>query len=314
MTLPEQPVSGFYTINTVRLYDNALEILNYDPAAHGGLAGFEFVNPLSDGDAPVLGCISVLGFFDPATGRPTLHYDIQWSDGGSGLANSYLRVYLPGGGQNDRWLTVENGRSVGTMLLVSASPEGIYLALTLCHRCGWKSEYVVLVRGLGPSWISGSINVFAPSEQDYAGAVVQGNETSSILFGGNLDDVLLAGSGDDQLLSGAGDGILSSGDGNDIVDAGAGDDLIVGGSGAWDDVYRGGAGKDIVRYTSAVSGIEVNLTAGTATGAEIGNDALAAIENVIGGQGDDEIIGDELDNLLDGRAGHDIIRGEKGMC
>ena len=52
----------------------------------------------------------------------------------------------------------------------------------------------------------------------------------------------------------------------------------------------------------------VNQTAGEATG----DDAVIGIENVTTGFGDDAIIGDAVDNVLDGGAGDDDIMGGAG--
>jgi Ca2+-binding RTX toxin-like protein len=58
--------------------------------------------------------------------------------------------------------------------------------------------------------------------------------------------------------------------------------------------------------------VTVNLAAGTATGTEIGNDTLANIENVLGGSGNDTLIGNGVDNRLEGGSGDDTITGGGG--
>jgi Ca2+-binding RTX toxin-like protein len=82
------------------------------------------------------------------------------------------------------------------------------------------------------------------------------------------------------------------------VDAGTGDDLIVGGEGAGNDTYVGGTGTDTVKYTSAVNTILVNLLTGLAEGKDIGTDQLSEIENLIGGQTGDTLIGDNNANNI----------------
>jgi Ca2+-binding RTX toxin-like protein len=129
----------------------------------------------------------------------------------------------------------------------------------------------------------------------------------------------ISGSTDNDVLSGyGGNDELTAGAGNDIVDGGSGDDLIVGGSGAGDDTYIGGLGVDTIRYTSATAGITVNLSTGVAnsiTGGDaagIGTDTLSGIENVIGSNFGDIIVGSNDSNLLDGRDGNDTLSGYGG--
>ena len=151
---------------------------------------------------------------------------------------------------------------------------------------------------------------------EYTGAV--GNQLDNTLKANNFGDYLSGAGGDDQLSGGTGSDVLYAGDGNDLVDAGEGDDLIIGGDGAGDDTYIGGDGIDTVKYTSSHSGITVDLSLGAATSgagkdaAGIGTDVLSEIENVIAGNFDDTLIGNELDNRLDGLVGNDILYGGTG--
>jgi Ca2+-binding RTX toxin-like protein len=139
-----------------------------------------------------------------------------------------------------------------------------------------------------------------------------GNALNNVLQANDAGNELSGGGGNDQVKGGKGKDKLIGGDGDDHVDAGDGDDEIVGGDGAGDDTYIGGDGVDTVRYTSAVTGITVDLTVGTATGAEIGSDTLTAIENIIGGQAGDSLTGDDGDNAIDGYTGDDLIEGGDG--
>ncbi|MEI6029803.1 MAG: cadherin-like domain-containing protein [Synechococcaceae cyanobacterium ELA739] len=136
-----------------------------------------------------------------------------------------------------------------------------------------------------------------------------GNAGNNIMIGNDGANTLTGLNGNDTLVGGAGADILYSGNGNDTVNGGTGNDLIIGGDGAGDDTYDGGDDIDTVRYMSATQNIAVNLKAGLAFGAEIGNDTLSSIENVIGGQRDDLIIGDLGSNILDGFTGDDTIHG-----
>jgi serralysin len=68
-----------------------------------------------------------------------------------------------------------------------------------------------------------------------------------------------------------------------------------------------GLGDDWLVYSST-AGVEVNLSIGLATGFN----QATAIENVIGGSGNDVITGSEFGNKLNGAAGDDTIRGGQG--
>src|SRR3546814_1634548 len=90
-------------------------------------------------------------------------------------------------------------------------------------------------------------------------------------------------------------------------------DLLVGGSGQGNDALDGGAGNDTVVYSSATQSITVNLDTGVAFGdPAIGNDTLDNIENVVGGQGSDNITGNGEDNILVGGEGGDTLTGGGG--
>ncbi|PPR60960.1 MAG: hypothetical protein CFH10_01325, partial [Alphaproteobacteria bacterium MarineAlpha4_Bin2] len=139
------------------------------------------------------------------------------------------------------------------------------------------------------------------------------------LSGGDDDDSLVGGAGDDDLSGGAGTDSLTGGAGDDVLDGGAGDDSLSGGVG--DDRIYGGDGTDTVSFSDVTvadgedaseRGVEVDLVAGTASGAESGDDQISGIEHVIGGEGDDFLKGDEQENILTGGAGDDIFEGRGG--
>jgi Ca2+-binding RTX toxin-like protein len=133
----------------------------------------------------------------------------------------------------------------------------------------------------------------------------------NLLFGGDGEDWLCAEANYNILDGGAGNDVLrvASGVGNTLL-GGSGDDLLAGGES--DDTLNGGEGNDTVDYSSTTLGVTVDLVAGTATGAEIGTDALSAIEHVIGGAGSDSLTGDAVANVLEGGSGDDSLNGGAG--
>ncbi|MGH2755724.1 MAG: calcium-binding protein [Actinomycetota bacterium] len=113
----------------------------------------------------------------------------------------------------------------------------------------------------------------------------------------------------------------------------AGNDELIDIEGAWgsdhDDTLRGTAQKnafagslgddlidgrdnfDAVVYWASPAGIEADLGSGTATGE--GTDTMENIEGISGSPfGDDELLGDENDNYLDGFGGNDSMMGLEG--
>ena len=117
--------------------------------------------------------------------------------------------------------------------------------------------------------------------------------------------------GDDILHGGAGNDTLTGGEGRDTLNGDAGNDTLTGGEG--DDILNGGDDSDTADYSAATTAVVVNL----ATGGEVedshgDDDTLTSIENVIGGAGDDTLIGNDYANVLTGGAGDDTIDGGKG--
>ncbi|MDD2727815.1 cadherin domain-containing protein [Malikia sp.] len=147
---------------------------------------------------------------------------------------------------------------------------------------------------------------------------VIGSEGDDTIVGSTADNELTGGLGDDSLGGGGGSDVLYAGTGDDTVDGGDGDDLIVGGDGAGDDNYIGGLGSDTIKYTSATAAITVDLVKGNATStagndaAKIGSDTLSGIENVIAGNYNDTITGNDSANVLSGQNGNDVLKGGFG--
>lgn len=104
---------------------------------------------------------------------------------------------------------------------------------------------------------------------------------------------------------------IYAGDGNDEVYAGAGHDLLVGGAGA--DLLDGGTGSDTVSYVGSATDVTVSLVTGLGTGGDAEGDQLINVENLIGGDGDDTLIGNASANALEGGAGNDTVSYEDSL-
>jgi len=105
----------------------------------------------------------------------------------------------------------------------------------------------------------------------------------------------------DSIFGDAQDNNLNGGTGDDTLEGGAGNDIL-----------EGGDGIDTVTYENDIAGINVNLTTQTVADGFGGTDTVLNIENVVGSEFADVIVGDAQDNNLSGGAGNDILLGAAG--
>ncbi|WP_137920036.1 peroxidase family protein [Hydrogenophaga sp. 2FB] len=220
---------------------------------------------------------------------------------GSAAANT-----LNGGGGNDTFFAVAGdgndsylgGAGIDTLDL-SATTAGATVTATAASSADIGSDTL------------NSIEVILGSQGDDN---ITGNAGANIIDGQGGNDVINAGAGDDVVLGGAGNDTINGEGGSDTVIGGIGNDTATGGAGNdtffamvgdGDDSYTGGAGADTYNLAGTAAGATV--TDVSASSAEIGNDLLATIENVIGSQGDDSIVFDTGANVVDGQAGADFL-------
>jgi Ca2+-binding RTX toxin-like protein len=129
--------------------------------------------------------------------------------------------------------------------------------------------------------------------------------------------------GPDQLFGNSPDPLVGQGprvepQGVNVFDAHGGSDFMDGAGGA--DVFIGGSGDDTVSYASHPLGVTASIDGapndGNGSDFNPRNGAsdqiLPGVENLIGGIGNDELIGDENVNRLSGTGGNDILRGRDG--
>jgi Ca2+-binding RTX toxin-like protein len=145
-------------------------------------------------------------------------------------------------------------------------------------------------------------------------ASVSGNRGVTVNLAVALQNNSAAGVGTDTILNIEG----AIGTKNvDTLTGNAFDNIFEGLAG--NDVISGGAGNDTASYKSALSALRINLGTQTqsqqgAAIAEVGNDTLVSIENVIGGMGNDTITGTGAANVIDGGpGGNDTLDGGAGI-
>jgi Ca2+-binding RTX toxin-like protein len=132
-------------------------------------------------------------------------------------------------------------------------------------------------------------------------------------IGGLLVDV---GDGDDVVDDSATRlGItMDGGPGADTLLGGAGFDSISPGPGGRGDgdVLDGGAGRDVISYAARTTGVTIALDESMPSGEPGEGDKVTGFEVAEGGAGDDLILGTDVAETIDGRAGADTIRGAGG--
>jgi RTX calcium-binding nonapeptide repeat (4 copies) len=139
------------------------------------------------------------------------------------------------------------------------------------------------------------------------GDSLDGAEGGDDLLGGVGTDQLAGGDGDDRLTGGPGDDSESGGADDDTFDQGAtpdDDDELIGGEGD----QEGDGELDVVAYDLRPSDLQVHLDGvpGSGQGAE-SDDIASDVEGVLGGAGDDDLVGNAEDNVLSGGPGGDSL-------
>lgn len=216
--------------------------------------------------------------------------------------------------------------SVGVIMGIAAIPTATIAAPVLLGiGVGWLANYTYEQLGFDAT-VKDSIKTYwdqANPKLDFENNWIQSLPATSPVVTPNLlqltstehDGVLtgnlnVGATGNDLnniLLGNVGDNTLYALGGDDAVFGEGGNDRLVAGSGAGDDYYDGGSGTDVIIFASATLPVVIDLRAGTANGAETGQDTLANIEDVVAGAGNDIITGDDYANTLTGGAGQDAF-------
>ncbi len=273
---------GDYDSHTVVSYegsDEAVTVNLRDGTGKGGHA---------DGDV-IIGVNNIIG-----------------SDYGDVLEGNDNSNQLEGGTGADR---LDGGGGYDTVSY-SSSDEGVDVRLQNGTGEGGHAEGDVI------------IDVENVIGSDY-GDSLEGNYDRNRLEGGAGADWLYGSLGDDELDGGAGADRLHGSDGDDYLLGSDGDDLLEGGAGA-DELY-GGAGIDTISYETSDSAVFVNLLNLNLEGGHAEGDFLNLrdyydevdinipdVENVIGSNNNDQLIGNALVNVLHGGGGNDRLYGDYG--
>ena len=135
----------------------------------------------------------------------------------------------------------------------------------------------------------------------YVGSVTGGSR--AIVVTVSAQDASINGDANDNVLVGTAQAETINGMG--------GDDTLSGRGG--DDTMDGGAGNDTADYRAATSGTTARLNHGQTTNdGDGGSDTLISIENILGSDFNDLLVGDANANRLDGGLGADVLLGLAG--
>ncbi len=120
--------------------------------------------------------------------------------------------------------------------------------------------------------------------------LLTGNGAANDFSAGDGQDWLITNGGGDRLIGGAGHDSLWGGDGDDVIEGGLGDDTLF-----------GGTGSDTASYATATAAVRIDLTImeDQNTGGA-GSDTLVSIENIVGSDYADVLIGNAGDNIITG--------------
>jgi Ca2+-binding RTX toxin-like protein len=203
---------------------------------------------------------------------------------------------------------------------------------------GLGRDYIVGNQGTDVIWgdIEGNTDV---GDSDY----IRGGDGDDDIRAGGGDDLIFgdSGIGNDKIRGDAGNDELHGGAGNDIIEGGTENDLILGEYGAdilrgnsGSDTIDGGEGIDLVDYGDAPSGVIVNINesqgysstqensfapylsyeigAGAAKDGYGFSDTLRNLEDIDGSEFADVLIGNNVNNKIQGRGGSDLLVGLTG--
>ncbi len=170
-----------------------------------------------------------------------------------------------------------------------------------------------LTGGDGADTLDGGADADTMHYEDHAAAVTvtvgagAGND-------GNAQDGA-AGSRDtvsntEAVIGTAADDSLSGDGSANTLTGGGGNDVLAGGAG--NDTLDGGAGANTASYADHTAAVTVNLADAGADGAAGEQDTLVAIRDLVGGTGDDTLVGDGAANVIFGGGGKDIVIGQAG--
>ena len=250
----------------------------------GGAIAFEAEDPTPTGTNPFTGPD---GWFE-GRGAAALMREFPWSR--LQALPTKLRTAPPGSAYvANGVLTVASARNLLSDMRVEQSgdavtvfdPGGLDAVDSKCTQVDPSRVSCVGVTSadLSGSYKADTIRMLAPLP-----ATLSGNTSSDKLYGGSRGDTLNGDAGDDSLIPGTGPDRINGGDGNDTAD-----------------------------YQSRTAPLALSLDGVANDGQAYEADNLGTdVESLIGGSGNDRIVGSAAPNGIWAQAGDDIVDGGAG--
>jgi Ca2+-binding RTX toxin-like protein len=237
------------------------------------------------------------------------YYFLGNPTGSLGPLTVNLTTGLATGGQgNDTLSGIENVNGTDSNDVITGDANNNFLEGrggndTISAGAGWDT----VAGGLGDDSLDGGT-------QSSGGTDFVDYRTLASAVTVNLETGRATGGGGNDTLTGF-EGVIGT-DGNDTL-VGSNSttlesEVLAGGKG--NDSIDGGAGFDIADFTwGNTAALTVDLSLGTATGADIGSDTLLNIEGVISSAGNDSLKGSDGDNWFRPQGGNDTVDGGGGI-
>ncbi|MDD1428845.1 calcium-binding protein, partial [Dolichospermum sp. ST_sed9] len=208
--------------------------------------------------------------------------------------------------EGDETFTVRLSDATGNAIVSPSQGTGV---VTITDGIS-ASATTTLAAKLETLTLTGNANANINGTGNANDNLITGNSGNNTIDGGLGNDIINAGLGNDTLIGGLGNDALNGGEGNDtylfpIAAASLGSDTIT-------DL----SGVDTISFLGAKPAITFNLglitVQAVGAGTNITLTAADAIENAIGGAGNDSLFGNALNNSLVGGAGIDTLTGGLG--
>ncbi|GAA4018580.1 beta strand repeat-containing protein [Actimicrobium antarcticum] len=237
--------------------------------------------------------------------------------GGAGSDWADYRTSSAGVSINLATATMLGGDATGDVLTSIENLGGSELADTLVGDAGNNQLFGyggddVLDGGAGADGLSGGTGVDTVT---YANSSAGVTVNLAVLFpqssGGDANGDTL--SGIENLIGSSFNDLLTGDTGDNRLDGGSGDDVLEGGAGA--DALVGGNNTsvgDTASYAGSTNGITVYLDASGTNSGDAFGDTFSGIENLLGTNYADTLVGDAGNNRIDGGIGDDVLIGGLG--
>ncbi|MGF1490171.1 MAG: hypothetical protein ACFBSE_24035, partial [Prochloraceae cyanobacterium] len=202
-----------------------------------------------------------------------------------------------------------DGGAGNDMASYDPSDYGVFIDLSLGIVRDADNDPLTTSDAAGDTLI-GIENLQGSDDRNNGADTLIGNSANNDIEGERGNDFLDGGAGNDTLDGDRDNDTLIGGTGNDFLDGDRGWDLLIGGAGA--DTIDGGRDTDTVSYFTSAAGVNVNFAIRSGSGGDAQGDVYFAIENLIGSEFNDTLVGDVAFNFISGGSGNDILQGLEG--